>query len=111
MALVDKIKAINNRNPDVLTREIGARLRRLRLIAGWTQAELAERAGVSVSTLKLLEGTGKGSLQRLAKIAVALNVDGDLRGLFMEPRRLESLDAVERMTRKRAPRRKKGGAP
>lgn len=107
---MDKIKAINQRNPDVLAREIGARVRRLRLVAGWTQVELAERAGVSVSTLKLLEASGKGSLQRLAKLAVALNVDGDLRGLFTEPRRLESMEAVERMERQRAPRRKKGGA-
>ena len=91
----------------MLIREIGTRLRSHRLAAGWTQAELAERAGLSVSTLKLLERTGKGSLQRLARVAVALNLDGELRELFRESRTMESLEAVERMQRKRAPRRRK----
>jgi transcriptional regulator with XRE-family HTH domain len=106
---VDKIKAMGFRNPDQLIRKIGERLKRLRLTAGYTQDELAERAGVSVSTLKLLERTGKGSLQRLAKIAVVLNVDGELRTLFEDPGVVDSLEAVARMDRKRAPRRKKGG--
>jgi transcriptional regulator with XRE-family HTH domain len=70
---------------------------------GWTQAELAERSGISLSTLKLLEREGKGSLQRLAKIAVILNLDGELRGLFAEPKRYESMEAVERTSRRRAP--------
>ena len=105
---MDKIKAIEMRNPDALIKLIGARLKRLRLAAGMTQEELARRAGVSVSTLKLLERTGKGSLQRLAKIAVVLNVDGQLRGLFEEPGMLDSLDSVDWMDRQRAPRRKKG---
>lgn len=93
------------RNPDVLVQAIGRRLRRQRLAKGWTQKELAERAGVSVSTLKLMEHEGKGSLQRLAKVAVALGVDGDLRSLFRGQRSFDSLDAVERAKRQRAPRR------
>jgi transcriptional regulator with XRE-family HTH domain len=107
MPLVDKMATFEQRNPEVLTREIGQRLRRLRLAAGWSQAELAERAGVSLSTLKLMEQTGKGALQRLARIAVALNVDGELRALFLEPRQVDDLGSVERMQRKRAPRRRK----
>jgi transcriptional regulator with XRE-family HTH domain len=74
---------------------------------GWTQAELAERSGVSLSTLKLLEREGKGSLQRLAKIAVILNLDGELRGLFAEPNRYTSMESVERISRRRAPSAKK----
>ena len=110
LRLVDKIEAYEKRNPDVIVRQIGRRMRLLRLAAGWTQAALAERAGVSLSTLKLLELTGKGSLQRLARIAVALNVDGELQGLFLEPRQVDSMDAVERMGRERAPRRRKEGS-
>ena len=88
-------------------REIGGRIRTHRLARGWTQAELAERSGVSLSTLKLLEREGKGSLQRLAKIAVILNLDGELRTLFAEPSHFESMDAVERATRSRPqPRRR-----
>lgn len=100
---MDKIQAFKGRNPVLLIREIGGRIRKHRLARGWTQAELAERSGVSLSTLKLLEREGKGSLQRLAKIAVILNLDGELRGLFSEPTHYESMEAVERSGRQRAP--------
>ena len=107
---MDKISALGWRNPVVLTRGIGERLRGLRLAKGWTQQELAERAGIAVSTLKLLEAKGQGSLQRLALVAVALGVDGELRELFAGGEQAESLEAVKRRERQRAPRRaKKGG--
>lgn len=104
---MDKIKPIKLRNPDALIHRIGHRLRRQRLAKGMTQEELAERAGVSISTLKLMEHEGKGSLQRLAKIAVVLDLDGDLRSLFGGSRFYESTDEVERMSRQRAPQRRK----
>ena len=104
---MDKIEALKLRNPDALIHTIGRRLRRQRLAKGWTQQELAERAGVSVSTLKLMEQQGKGSLQRLAKVAVVLGIDGDLRSLFSGQRSFESLDAVERTKRQRAPSRRR----
>lgn len=104
---MDKIKTFKQRNPVQLVREIGDRIRKHRLARGWTQAELSERSGVSLSTLKLLEREGKGSLQRLAKIAVVLNLDGELRGLFSERTHYESMEAMQRSSRKRAPRRQK----
>ncbi len=106
---MDKIEALSMRNPDSLIHVIGQRLRRQRLAKGWTQHELAERAGVSVSTLKLMEHEGRGSLQRLAKIAVVLGIDGDLRSLFSGQRSFDSLEAVERTKRQRAPQRKPAG--
>ena len=104
---MDKIPTFNQRNPVQMMREIGGRIRAHRLARGWTQAELAERSGLSLSTLKLLERTGQGSLQRLAKIAVILNLDGELRELFSAPPAYESHDAVERATRRRAPSSRK----
>ncbi len=104
---MDKIPTFKVRNPMHLIREIGSRIRSHRMARGWTQAELAERSGVSLSTLKLLEREGKGSLQRLAKIAVILNLDGELRGLFAEPNRYTSMESVERISRRRAPSAKK----
>ncbi|MCH7225085.1 helix-turn-helix domain-containing protein [Haloferula sp. A504] len=82
-----------------MTRQIGHRIRDHRKARGWTQAELAERSGISLSTLKLLEREGKGSLQRLAKVAVILNLDGGLRELFAETPAYASLEAVEKATR------------
>ncbi len=102
---MDKIPPFSLRNPVHLTREIGGRIRTHRLARGWTQAELAARSGVSLSTLKLLEREGKGSLQRLAKIAVILNLDGELKLLFSSPPAYQSHDAVERATRPKSPSR------
>jgi len=105
---MDKIKTFKQRNPIHLIREIGGRIRSHRLARGWTQAELVDRSGVSLSTLKLLEREGKGSLQRLAKIAVVLNLDSELRGLFADPIHYESMESVERASRQRAPKSQSG---
>lgn len=105
--LVDKISFININTPGELTKAIGQRLRRIRLQRGMTQQELSERSGVSLSTLKLLEAQGKGSLQRLARIAGVLGVAGELRDLFRSSAGAESIEAVKRSERQRAPRRKR----
>ena len=107
---MDKISAFKQRNPVTLAREVGQRLRGFRLAKGWTQKELAERSGVALSTLKLFEAKGQGSFQRLAHMAVALGVDGELRELFARPLVMESIEAVKRSERQRAPRRKPQGA-
>jgi transcriptional regulator with XRE-family HTH domain len=69
-----------------------------------TQQELATRSGVSLSTLKELEARGKGSLQRLVRVALVLGVAAELGELFGEPG-AESIEAVKRRERRRAPRR------
>ena len=94
----------------VLARDVGQNLKLLRLAKAWTQEELSERSGVAVSTLKLLEAKGQGSFQRLIRVAVALGVDGELRGLFGEPAAMKSIKAVKMSERQRAPRRRKEGA-
>jgi len=86
---------------------LGGRLREHRLARGWTQEELAERAGVAVSTLKLLEAKGQGSLQRLARVASALGIAGEMNGWFAQPVAMESIEAAKQTTRQRAPRRKR----
>ncbi|MEI6675692.1 MAG: helix-turn-helix transcriptional regulator [Verrucomicrobiota bacterium] len=106
---MDNISAYRQRNPVTLAREIGQRLRGHRLAKGWTQEELAERSGVALSTLKLFEAKGQGSFQRMLRMAVALGVDGELRGLFARPVVMESIEAVKRGERQRAPRRKRKG--
>ena len=106
---MDKISAFTQRNPVALAGQIGQRLRAFRLAKGWTQEELAERSGVALSTLKLFESKGQGSFQRLIRIAVALNLDGELRNLFAQPEAMESIDAVKLSERQRAPRRKRKG--
>lgn len=92
---MDNISPYQLRNPTRLIRQIGQRIRDHRKARGWSQAELAERSGVSLSTLKLLEREGKGSLQRLAKVAVILDLDEGLRQLFSDTPAYASLDEVE----------------
>ncbi|NJM36438.1 MAG: helix-turn-helix domain-containing protein [Akkermansiaceae bacterium] len=106
---MDTIASFNQRNPSALTREIGQRLRGFRLAKGWTQEELVERSGVALSTLKLFESRGQGSFQRLARITVALGIDGQLRDLFAQPTVMESIEAVKLSERQRAPRRNRKG--
>ena len=107
---MDKISAFTQRNPVTLARQIGHRLRAFRLGKGWTQEELAERSCLAVSTLKLIETKGQGSFHRLIRVAVALGVDGELRDLFAGPSAAESIEAVKRTERQRAPRRQPKGA-
>lgn len=106
---MDKITALSQRNPAAIARQVGHRLRELRLARGWTQEEVAERAGVAVSTLKLLEAKGQGAFLRLVKVAVVLGVDGAVRELFAGDGAAESIEAVKLSERKRAPRRRKEG--
>ena len=103
--LMDKIQTFNQRNPVMILRDIGGRLKRARLAKGWTRDELAERAGVGLSTLKLLETKGQASFLRLVRVAVALGLDGELRDLFGRQEAMESIDALKLAARKRAPRR------
>ena len=71
---------------DVATR-FGTRLRELRVAAGLTQAELAERAGVSVNFISLVErGLKSPTLSTMERLAAALKVP------IIELFRLDSAD-------------------
>lgn len=89
-------------------RSIAERLRRRRLDAGWSQAELSARSGVPLGTLKRFESSGHVSLDTLLRLARPLSALHDFDLLFPEPA-YTSLDDVIRATtktaRKRAPRR------
>lgn len=57
-----------------LVLKIGSRVKTARLLAGITQEQLAEKAGVSWSTISSLErGKHMVSLERLIEISIALN--------------------------------------
>lgn len=65
--------------------EIGARLRQTRLNRDESQAELAERAGVSVETVRKLEDGRNVSLTTLIKLMRALGLVDRLDSLIPEP--------------------------
>jgi transcriptional regulator with XRE-family HTH domain len=63
---------LNLHTPHEIHIILSQRVKRLRLINEWTQVELAERAGITLASLKRFESTGKISLERLLQIALAL---------------------------------------
>ena len=82
------------RTPAEVALDLADRVHTSRLARGWTQAELARRAGVALSTLKMFEHQGRISLDRLLRIAAALDDLESFQKLF-EPPRARSLDELE----------------
>ncbi len=54
--------------PSELALQLAARIRERRLRRGWTQAEMAERAGLKLPTYVHFERSGQIALTRLIKI-------------------------------------------
>ena len=66
----------------VINNDIAQKIVRLRKRKKITQKQLAARSGVSLGSLKRFEQSGEISLQSLTKIAIALDVENELEGLF-----------------------------
>lgn len=64
--------------------ELGARAARARLERGWTQAQLAEAAGVSKATVERLENGASTQLHNLLRCLRALDKLENLEGLLPE---------------------------
>ena len=62
------------RSAPEVARELASRLRARRLQRGWTQEEIARRAGLKEATYVLFERTGKISLLRLLKVLDVLDL-------------------------------------
>ena len=92
-------------DPTEIALDIADRVRTLRLLRGWTQAELARRTGIALPTLKLFEQTGNIAVDRLLRIAAVLGTLEEFPKLFGSPP-ATTLDEIE--ARAAAPRRKYG---
>ena len=82
----DNMIAIEFVSPADLCRAVAERARQARLAADLSQQGLAERAGVSLGSLKRFERTGAASLDCVARLAVALRLEGGFEDLFRPPR-------------------------
>lgn len=67
---------------DDVCEHISSQLKALRKAKGLTQAELAEKSGVSLGSVKRFERTGQISLISLSKIAIVLKVEAEMMELF-----------------------------
>ncbi len=64
--------------------DIAGRMVQLRKRKKITQKELSVKSGVSLGSLKRFEQSGEISLQSFIKLAIALEVEGELDSLFCE---------------------------
>lgn len=83
--------------PREIQLQLAERVKALRIAGGFTQKEIAERAGVSYGTYKLFEQEGRISLDRLLSIAVVIGRPGGALALFPEEGSYASLDELERL--------------
>lgn len=72
--------------PEEVAERVAARARALRLAQGWKRTTLAERSGVSASTIKRFESTGQITFDNLLKIALTLGCLDQFDALFVAPR-------------------------
>ncbi len=87
-------------NPASILKGIALRLRERRLELNLTQKGLANKAGVSLGTLKRFENTHEISLKHLIMIALVLDASGEFEQLFTK-RQFESLDEVLKTTKEK----------
>ncbi len=92
-------------SPDQLALELAQRARALRLSRDLSQQGLADRAGVSVGTLKRFERTGQIALVTLIRLAIVLDALDELESWFL-PSPWSTLD--EASASEAAPPRQRG---
>src|SRR3546814_3845382 len=81
-----------------ISRELGARLKIVRIAHGLTQPELAKKAGVSLSTVRNLARTGDCSLGTLIKVAQAMGLERGFGELFKPA--IQSIAELAQIARK-----------
>jgi transcriptional regulator with XRE-family HTH domain len=101
MLSVDSFKSL-----DDYRQQLAGRVKAIRLAADLTQEGLASRSGVSLGSLKRFEATGKGSVDLLVKVAIALRFQDGLDGLFHR-HPAASLDDLLELERRRRRGRKR----
>ena len=89
--------------PSEMPRVLAARAKALRVARRLTQEEIAARAGLKLSTLRLFERSGQISLLRLLALAHVLGALNEFENLFPPPaaRTMAELEQLsERQSRK-----------
>lgn len=95
--------SLNIQSPEDIQRAIANRAKATRLAHNLTRRTLAEKSGVSVSSIKRFETTGEISLNSLLNLAFALGRDKEFSELF-NPGPPESIDELHAPPRQRGRR-------
>lgn len=78
------MRLFNLLSPEAASAELGARVKRLRLMRNLSQQQVAGMAGCSLSSLRRLETVGQATLDLVLRVAQALQVAGQFDALFTE---------------------------
>ena len=76
--------SFQTKTPAEMDKAIALRIRAIRKRRKLSQKKLSEKSGVSLGSVKRFEQSGEISLLSLTKIAIALEIDGELGTLFSE---------------------------
>jgi transcriptional regulator with XRE-family HTH domain len=89
--------------PEKIALQLAERLKAARLASGFKQSTLAERAGVSLGSLRRFEQTGQASLYLVLRFAFTLHRLDDFADVLDEsqPRSMAELEARFKEKRKR----------
>lgn len=74
----------NETTPGDINKKIAERIRAIRKRRKISQKELGEKSGVSLGSVKCFEQSGEISLLSLTKIAIALEIDDEMKNLFAD---------------------------
>lgn len=94
--------------PPEICRELGTRLRRLRLAQDMSQMELAERADIAVGTIKRIEQDGQTTLESWVKVLMALGTIDALQSVLLisKPKSIAQMEREAQPERARASKRR-----
>ena len=105
MAILDKILTMKDFvfnfmevTPQEINLKIAERARAIRKRRKMSQERLSEKSGVSLGSVKRFERSGEISLMSLTKLAIALEIEQDMKKLFSDVpyRSLEEIDDEDR---------------
>jgi transcriptional regulator with XRE-family HTH domain len=92
------------KTPEEVASELASKIRQLRLTRKWKQKTLAEKAGISLGSLRRFEQTGQISLQSLLRLFLVLGRIDDLNTVLL-PNEAESIRELEAKSTTRDQRR------
>jgi transcriptional regulator with XRE-family HTH domain len=108
IAFIVLMRTIRLLSSEAMCVELGARIKRLRLMRNLSQKEVADMVLASLSSIRRLESHGQGSLLLLVRVANAVQAVGQFDSLFNEPilsiAQAERNEALSLRKRARTPR-------